>query len=133
MDHVCKIVKTDLFKGFVYGMVACIFVIFAVAAATQQAITFTASNAIVLTPVPKFVPCPICPCTPDPVLPVVPTKPNKGKKGDIGDVSMLDCVSGCKCNGSKTEGCTCFFLTPSKCTCVACSCEANLRSREVMK
>lgn len=120
MDKVYTFSKTPQFKGFVCGFFACVLLIFTVAAATSKAITFTASNAIVFTQVPSCH-CPnVQPC-PEPVPAPLPLP--KKKKGDIGEVSMLDCVSGCKCSGNKTEGCTCFVLTSEKCTCQTCSCD----------
>lgn len=90
MDRIYNLAKTAEFKGFCYGFVACLLVIFSVAAGTQNAITFTASDAITLTPFHRAPFCPCCPVVkplvcPDPV--VVPAQPKK-KKGDVGDVSM---------------------------------------------
>lgn len=128
MNRVHEIVKTAEFKGFCYGFVACFVAIFVIAAATSSAITFTASNAIVLTPVPRYQPClPVCPCTPHvntTPVPAVPTVPEKKKKGEIGVLGvMLDCGSGCKCSGKGTEGCNCFSRASVACACGACSCD----------
>lgn len=124
-------VKTSEFKYFVFGFLACVITIFAVAGFTGSVVSFTANEAIKLTPLPKCPAVPDCHCPdvkPEPkVEPVAPKK----KKGDTGSIlgqqiSMLDCVDSCHCSGKKTEGCTCFFVTEpgntEKCQCGFCNC-----------
>lgn len=139
MNRLHELIKTAEFKGFCYGVLACFGSIFVAAAATSSAITFTASNAIVLTPVKCQLYVPACPRCPDqkadhlPSVPATPVVPDhKKKKGDLGAIGavsavslQLDCNDGCKCGGRGGEGCVCITLAAVKCPCQNCPCDAG--------
>lgn len=91
MDSVLSYTKTKEFKAFVYGVIACVVGIFAAAAFTQSAITFTAHNAVTFTKITDG--CSPCKCKsndccPAPVAPAVPATPHKRKTPDgvLGDL-----------------------------------------------